>query len=271
MEVLTTIVKDKKNAPICIQLIGNGHLSAESPIVNVKIVDILGKSVVPAIGSVSGVVTAKPSNTQLLAKTNLISKSSDKTVYTLDLTSVKPVKGSYVIDLIADNYGKQLPIKILAKVKVNLLEIGVGYADSISTIKKQTIVYPKKIAEIISADAQQKIIMKLILSDEGTGKPINVHQAFVRLEHKISKDEIIFVAEEDISKSYKFDMDVGARSIDFGHKSGLYTFELIIGDASISNSFNWYIADVQLNFSQEPKKGILLFSFFICIFYFCEA
>lgn len=52
---------------------------------------------------------------------------------------------------------------------------------------------------------------------------------------------------------FKFFQDVGARGVDFGHKSGLYSIEVIVGDASISNSFKWYVGDIQLKFSSQPK------------------
>lgn len=75
-----------------------------------------------------------------------------------------------------------------------------------------------------------------------------MHQAFVRFFNKETEDEIIYVAEQDSSKAYKFDMDVGARASDFKHKSGVYEMYLIVGDSSISNSFQWLVADIEFKF-----------------------
>lgn len=56
--------------------------------------------------------------------------------------------------------------------------------------------------------------------------------------------------------------DVGSKSIDFNHKSGLYHMELIVGDALLSNSFKWHIADIKLKFGQEPAiSGKFIFSY----------
>ncbi|XP_037043681.1 dolichyl-diphosphooligosaccharide--protein glycosyltransferase subunit 2-like [Bradysia coprophila] len=253
IEALTLISADKKISPICVQIVGNGQIQPDSPLIHVKIVDLLGNPVSPAVSSVSATVTAKQSSTALVTKQALTSKSSDKTVFELSLSAAKPVRGAYTVQIFADQYQQTVEIKILGKVKVKALEIGVGEVDSTSSFKKQTIDYPNKLSEELNADAQQKVLLRVTLIDETTGSPMTVHQAFIRLENKKSGEEIIFVAEQDTSKAYKFDMDVGARGVDFGHISGLYSMELIVGDASLSNSFKWYVADIQLKFSSQPK------------------
>jgi len=76
-------------------------------------------------------------------------------------------------------------------------------------------------------------------------------QAFVRLSNENS--EIIFVAEADSNALYKFDLDVSAKSKEFGSKSGKYGVHLIIGDSVISNSVSWHLADINLKFSGEDE------------------
>lgn len=66
--------------------------------------------------------------------------------------------------------------------------------------------YPNKLGTTIEADSLQKLIMKFSLKDKSTNKPMIVHQAFVRLYKEEKKQEIIFVAEPDSSKTYKFDI-----------------------------------------------------------------
>lgn len=48
--------------------------------------------------------------------------------------------------------------------------------------------------------------MRFTLKDKNTKEPITVHQAFVKLTNQATAQEIIFVAEPDVSKSYRFDM-----------------------------------------------------------------
>lgn len=98
-------------------------------------------------------------------------------------------------------------------------------------------------------------------------QPITVHQAFVRFYNKENDEEIIYVAEQDSNKAYKFDMDVGARAGDFKHKSGLYEMYLIVGDSSISNSFQWLVAEIEIKFSANTHVGgeqTLLLNLFFC-------
>lgn len=78
--------------------------------------------------------------------------------------------------------------------------------------------------------------------------------------------------------------DVGSKASEFGYLSGLYSMELIVGDAVLSNSFSWEVADVVLKFSDSapvpssskdqylyaPKPEIKVCSFLlsVCFFFF---
>lgn len=204
LEALQTIATDKKIAPISVQVIGNGQLQPESPELNIQIVDLLGAAVSPAVSVVSAVV--KKGTTVVVPKSNLTPRSSDKTVFSLNLSTAKLARGSYVVEVTVDSLVQSLSIRLLGKVKVDSLEIGVGEVDSTSNVKKSVVPFKQMLAEELNADAQQKLVLRAELVDEYSGKPIGVHQAFVRLEHKLSKEEIIFVAEQDLSKAYKFDL-----------------------------------------------------------------
>jgi oligosaccharyltransferase complex subunit delta (ribophorin II) len=57
----------------------------------------------------------------------------------------------------------------------------------------------------LEADWHQRLVMKFTLRDKSTKEPITVHQAFVKLISASNK-EVIFVAEPDTGKSYKFDL-----------------------------------------------------------------
>ncbi|XP_062553236.1 dolichyl-diphosphooligosaccharide--protein glycosyltransferase subunit 2 [Armigeres subalbatus] len=254
LEALNTLSAQKTIAPICVKLSGNGQLLPESPVLQVKVSDLLGKPLSPALAVVSTTVTSKTTNQAIVSKVNLVPSNSDASVFTYNLKSANPPRGQYKVDVEAGGYKQTLKINVLGKVKVSSLEIGVGDSDSTSAVKKHTVSYANKLDTELAADSQQKIVLKAVLVDESSGKPINVHQAFVLLRNKATKEEIVFVAEADSSKAYKFEMDVGARSNDFGHKSGLYSVELIVGDSLISNSFKWLVADVSLKFSADISK-----------------
>lgn len=251
LESLETIMKDNDIAPIAITAAKNGKISPENQILGIHIQNLMGEPLSSSLTNVLVSISSKSGGSSLISKTALQSSATDKSLYTLNLSQFKASRGLYTVDLQSGKYTHKLNIAILGKIKVDLLEIGVGDSDS-SQVKKQNVIYPSHLSEPLNADAQQKVVIKLNLVDESTNSPVTVHQAFVRLSNKQSDDEIFFVAEQDTSKSYKFDMDVGARGSYFEYKSGLYSIELIIGDAFMSNSFNWNLGDIQLKFSQEP-------------------
>lgn len=249
LEALETLNQESQIVPACIALVDNGKLSPEKAILKVRVSDVFGKPL-----SVSPSVAISLKNKEVF-KGALI-QTSDKSIFEVDLTKNNLEGGQYAVKIDAGAYKQDLTISILQKVKVNSLEIGVADLESTSAPKKIAVNYPQALKEPLNADSQQKILLKLALVDERTQKPLTVHQVFVRLANKKSGEEIIFIAEQDSSKVYKFDMDVGARSADFNHKSGTYSIELIIGDALISNSFAWTLGDITLKFTGETPTEV---------------
>ncbi|XP_030376060.1 dolichyl-diphosphooligosaccharide--protein glycosyltransferase subunit 2 [Scaptodrosophila lebanonensis] len=254
IEALKTISGSGKVTPICVQLIGNAQLEAQSPTLNVAVVDLLGKALSPAVQNIEAKILLKKDNSVLADKVKLTSKSSDRTTFVADLGSYKPVRGIYQAELNVDGlYKQQLQFKVLGRVKVQSLEIGVAESDASASTRKQSVTYPNKLKDSLSADSTQKLLLKTLLVDESNNKPIAVQQAFVRLYNKATGKEVIFIAEQDSSKAYKFDMDVGNNGKNFNYNSGTYNLYLTVGDASLSNSFEWLVADVQLKFNQDGK------------------
>jgi len=111
--------------------------------------------------------------------------------------------------------------------------------------------YPGKVT--VEADQHQRLILKFNLRDESSKETMPAHQTFVRLTNVKTKQEVIFVAEEEAGgASYKFDLDIGSRAKDFRNLSGKYAMDLIIGDAVIENPVSWNLAEVQLTFHDDP-------------------
>ncbi|KAH8316693.1 hypothetical protein KR067_013529, partial [Drosophila pandora] len=254
IEALKTLSGNEKISPICVQLIGNGQLEATSPTLNVAVVDLLGKPLSPAPKTISAKIVRKKDNAVLTEKVSVASKSSDKTTYVADLTNLKPARGIYQAELTADGgYTQTLQFKVLGRVKVQSLDVGIAESDASAATRKQSVTYPGKLSEVLSADSTQKLLLKAVLVEESNGKPLTVHQAFVRLYNKKTDKEIIYVAEQDSSKAYKFDMDVGHNGKNFNYQSGVYSIYFTVGDASLSNSFEWLVGEVQLKFNEEKE------------------
>lgn len=167
IESLKTLTTSTKIAPICVQLIGNGQLLADSPQLTIAVVDLLGKPLTPAAQNIFAKISLKKDNSVLAEKVAFTSKSSDKTTYVLDLLSYKPARANYFADITVDSlYTQKLNFKVLGKVKVHQLELGVGELDASSAVKKQNVAYPNKLKEQLSADNTQKVLLKTTLVDE---------------------------------------------------------------------------------------------------------
>lgn len=205
VDALESFKDAKSEIPVCIELIGNGQIDPKSQEVLVKIVDIVGKPV-GAIASVSASLTAKSGGSAAVSSIAMTKKGSDNSVFSIDLKPKKLSRGTYVVDIKAGTHTQKITINLLGTVSVSSLEFGIGDVDNTSAMKKQTITYPNKLNEVLKVDSQQKIQIRVSLVDENS-KAISLHQVFVRFQQPSSpQKEIIFVAEPDTAKAYKFDI-----------------------------------------------------------------
>jgi oligosaccharyltransferase complex subunit delta (ribophorin II) len=254
LESLRTIMTEKTISPIAIRVADNGQIAPEDPTLKIRISDLLGEALKEKPAAVKLTLTSKSDNKKVIDGENLVPVAADATLYKIDLKQKQLPKGQYKVDIAAGSYKQSnLIVNLLGRVRVEKLELTVSEADSTTAAKKISIDKNGKFPEVYLLDHQQKLSLRFDLLDDQTSKVISVHQAFVRF---VDADgaEIIFVAEQDVVKAYKFEMDIGARAGDFSGRSGIYTVDLIIGDASLVNSFVRNLGQINLKFSLESKK-----------------
>jgi len=58
----------------------------------------------------------------------------------------------------------------------------------------------------LEADYHQRLTTRFSLKDATSGKAVTAHQTFVRLMNVQTKQEVIYVAEEDTDGTYRFDL-----------------------------------------------------------------
>lgn len=63
--------------------------------------------------------------------------------------------------------------------------------------------YPNKLKEKLNVDSQQRLIIKFSLKDENQDKSMKVQQAFIKLIHRINKNEVNFVCQFDSNRNFK--------------------------------------------------------------------
>ncbi|XP_063216236.1 dolichyl-diphosphooligosaccharide--protein glycosyltransferase subunit 2 [Bacillus rossius redtenbacheri] len=267
LEVLNVLTKNKFHLPVAITLASQAAVSLEQPHVTVKVSDLLGHPL-----STSPLIVTAESATRVGDEVVVLSKKKfeptkgDTTLYTVNLMETKPERGFYKLTVSAalpkpdprlvGNVGASLAIKVMTSVSVENTQVGTADADQTTQAKLATVAYPSKLSNVLEADTLQKLMMKFVLKDKSTGKPMTVHQAFVKLTHKETSSEIILVAEPDSSKTYKLDLDVGLKAGEFGHLGGLYSVELLVGDAVLTNPFSWHVADVKLRFQEQASPRL---------------
>jgi oligosaccharyltransferase complex subunit delta (ribophorin II) len=251
---------NKFHIPVAVSLASSVSVSSKSPVVQVRVCNLLGKS----LGKLT--VTADTARhigdeAVVLSKKAFAVSSADQSLFDLDLMKVNPKRGFYrIIVSIASSQpsakllgasGAEVEVKVTTQVAIDNVELSVADKDQSSIPKANKLQYPKKTS--MEADHHQRLVLKFSLKEEVSKQPITAHQTFVRLTNSKTKQEVIFVAEEEAGgASYKFDLDVGAKSKDFKNLSGKYTVDLIVGDAVIENPISWYLADVQLTFQDDP-------------------
>ncbi|KAG5677239.1 hypothetical protein PVAND_007013 [Polypedilum vanderplanki] len=254
LESLRYIINEKKISPAAIRVADNGQLPPEDPVLRIRICDLFGEPLEKKPASVKVTFTSKSDNKKVLEAESMVPSASDATVYKFDLKGKKLQKGTYKVEIDATTYKQSnLLVNILGKVKLDKIDVSISEADSQTPSKKVWLDKNSKFPEVFLLDHQQKFGLRFDLLDEQTNGILTVHQAFVRFSDA-SGDEIIFIAEQDVVKAYKFELDVGARAGDFAGKSGIYNVDLIIGDSSIVNSFVRNLGQVNLKFSLESKK-----------------
>jgi len=257
--VISTLTSNKFHVPVAVTLASPVTVSAKTPNVQVRVSNLLGKS----LGKLTVMAeTARHlgDDAVVLSKKPFVVSAGDPSLFELDLMKVNPERGFYRIMVsvsssqpsdvkLIGTTGAEVEVKVTIQVAVENVELSVIDKEQASVQKSLKLQIPNKVS--LEADHHQRITTRFTLADVLTSKTITAHQTFVRLSNQKTKQEVIFVAEEDSAGAYRFDLDIGAKSKDFNSLSGKYTMELIVGDAVIENPITWTMADVQLTFADD--------------------
>jgi oligosaccharyltransferase complex subunit delta (ribophorin II) len=137
-------------------------------------------------------------------------------MFELDFMQVKPARGFYKIGLqvtpgkadgrLLGTTDAAVTIKVTTQVIIENVEIGVADKEQSTSPRSTKVQHPQKAATALEADSHQRVLMRFSLRDKSQDALMVAHQTFIRLTHKESGLEIIFVAEADNAKQYKFDL-----------------------------------------------------------------
>jgi len=274
--------KNKHVVPVVVSVFRSSLITTESPTLKLRVTNLIDQSIPDATLTAKSFETADADATAVFENKPL-TKSDDTddfividsevakgfiaaNAFKLDVMSASPTRGLYNCEVevglkeegsamfVLD--GKfTIPVKVLAKIMVEDVQLGIGDRDSSSVSKMTKLKFPEKVGKVLEADYHQKLVMTFVLKNIEQGNLVTVHQTFVRLLHETTGQEIFFVAEADSQDHYKFTLDVGTTGKDsFNNLSGKYRITLIIGDRAMQVPIAWTLGDVALTFSGEAKK-----------------
>lgn len=279
---LSALSDNTQTVPVVVSTFNSGIITSENPTLKVRVTNLLDQSIPDVAVSVTSFETADSGATVLFENKALV-KSDDAedfivldsevakgfvaaNAFKLPVMDASPTRGMYngkfeVVlpssnKLLVSGGESVLKVKVLARIMVEGVEIGIGDKDHAASITKPiTLKFPEKVASVLEADYHQKLLMTFNLRDIMSGQLVTVHQTFIRLVNEKTKQEIFFVAEADNEDNYKFILDVGATGKDsFNNLSGRYKMSLIVGDNAMQIPIAWTLGDISLTFSGEAKK-----------------
>lgn len=263
LDILRIFATNKFHIPVAVTLASQSALSAENPSIRIRITDVLGTSLGP-LAVTADSAKRVGDDTVLMTKKPFQAVKESNMLYTLNFLEKKPLRGFYVVSINAvpskadpkliGNTGAQIDVKVMTEVTVENAEIGTLYRDQVTSAKSTSITYPKEEVNL-EVDYHQKVVMKFGLKDKNAHAAMLAHQTFVQLVNRESGQEVVFVAEPDPSKVYRFDLDVFTKAKEFLYSSGVYDISLIVGDAVLKNPFVWRMGEIRLTFPSPPSPG----------------
>jgi len=257
LHALTTLTANKHHLPVSASISSSIAVSDSQPKIQVTVTDLLGQSIPQGVSVMADSITSETGRIELASNKPL--KPVSSSVFELDVMAMKPERGFYNLVITAKgkdarlvgNEGFKLKFKVLSSFILENVKFGSGDIDQAASMKSIEFLSKPTLLEV---DVHQKMLVKFTIRDESSKKLTKLHQTFVRFMHKESKRELIFLAEADSSNNYKFELGVSASEKEFGGLSGIYSVELIIGDATISNPMMWHFADLKMAFPDKTDS-----------------
>ncbi|VDL96744.1 unnamed protein product [Schistocephalus solidus] len=152
--------------------------------------------------------------------------------YALEITA-KPKKGTS--PLLVGVTRSQIPVRVLYMVRVTNAQLSLATSDSSSGR------------------------VDIPLSDSVSGESVHPHQVFIQLTHDKTRQSITYICEKTSSVGgYSFKLIPDNVASDFDYLYGIYSMDLIVGDALLTNALVWRIADldVHLPIDDSSLRGL---------------
>lgn len=139
---------------------GAGYVATGSDPISVIVSDLVGKphSKITADSVVAQSAIRLQDDVVVLSKQKFTRHQTEHTRFILDLLKVKPDRGLYKIAISVGSSSASMTVRVLGDVAVDNIEFGVSDVDGVAAPKMNSVAYPKKHANVLEADSQQKYV-----------------------------------------------------------------------------------------------------------------
>ncbi|CAL8403361.1 unnamed protein product [Arctogadus glacialis] len=247
------------HVPVVVRAEGPATVSHSKPTLQLLITDVLSRP----MGAASVLVesaTALATKSVVLSQTPFTLRDG---LFELNFMSSQPASGYYQFTVAVTGDSRlvanhvELKVKVSTEVAITNMDLSIVDKDQSIGTKTSRVEFPSKSKDSFTADSHQNFAMAFQLVDVNTGVELTPHQTFVRLLNQKTGQEVVFVAEPDSKKLYKFELDMVERKSEFDSMSGTYFLHLMVGDATLENPILWHVADVILKFLDEEAPAII--------------
>lgn len=236
LNIAVKLEDNQFSIPVIVNRVSQVSVTTEWPNVLVGLTNILGRPVAKTE------FTIQAESSLFSGKRALSLKSSDGSVFDLKALDGDAAAGFYAVTLqvATKNADKRfvvlnnkVDVKVMTKAEVS--DVRVGAADREQLTPKIHKLEPgKELKDKLEADQNSKIYVKFFLKTNG--KPIDAQQTFVKFTEAKTGREVIFLAEKNANTNeYSCEVDLSTNGKSFSQLSGVYSVQLIVSDALISN------------------------------------
>ncbi|XP_021178369.2 dolichyl-diphosphooligosaccharide--protein glycosyltransferase subunit 2 isoform X2 [Fundulus heteroclitus] len=243
--------------PVIVSAQGPATVSHSQPTLQLLVTDVMSQP----LASASVLVESAYAVASKSAVLNQAPFTHNDGVFELNFMSSRPASGYYQFTINVGGDSRlvanqvELKVKVSTEVSVTNMDLSVVDKDQSIGTKTSRVQYPSKAKSSFTADSHQNFAMSFQLVDVNSGQELTPHQTFVRLHNQKTGQEVVFVAEPDSKKLYKFELDTAERKSEFDSMSGTYSLYLMVGDATLENPILWNVADVVLKFADEEAPA----------------
>lgn len=255
LEALNALDKDSFLVPVVLSVRPTVLSLSAREVLKVSTTTVLGS---PVAASVTLRRAVRTNEKDSVLSNQVLGSDEGKAMHTLELTDSKVDIGTYDLTFkvkvlkegkyAAESFPTRkilvTGVASIAEVEVGVLDSDTGSADFMKRWDPST----KEVVSLFATHLQKlRFRLDVLSPNKETFKP---HQAFVKLKHETMEHLFLLSTSE---KNLELTLDLLGLVEKLNYVSGIYTIELILGDAAMENPVMWDLGTVELDLPDPPE------------------